>query len=231
MKKCSKCGEQKDENLFGKDKRLKSGLRGECKECHYKVCNNWKERNPGKVKEYLKKSYENHRDDILYKQKIRDKNRSFEEKERKREYCREYYRQTKEKQAEIRSKKRVSRTEEELDRDYLRQREYYENNKEQIQSRARERYNNLSQKQKQQNTARTKEWRQRNSEKTKAWSAVGNALFKGELEKPPYCELCGVFDVKIHAHHEDYSQPLDVLWLCHDCHMSLHADKRVDELT
>jgi monoamine oxidase len=152
-----------------------------------------------------------------------------EAKEKKREYCKRYYREKRDLINDSSRKKWRLRTEEERKEDYLRQREYYENNKEAIQSRARERYKNLTPEQKQQNTARTKEWRRRNGEKTKAWSAVGNALFKGEIEKPPYCELCGVFDVKIHAHHEDYSKPLDVLWLCHDCHMSLHADERIDE--
>jgi ribosomal protein S27AE len=33
---------------------------------------------------------------------------------------------------------------------------------------------------------------------------------------PHDCENCGAPDA--HAHHDDYSQPLDVRWLCRACH-------------
>lgn len=36
------------------------------------------------------------------------------------------------------------------------------------------------------------------------------------------CEVCGA--LKVHAHHDDYSKPLDVRWLCPPCHRS-HHDK------
>jgi hypothetical protein len=34
MKKCRKCGEEKELTLFAKDSRVKSGYRGTCKACH-----------------------------------------------------------------------------------------------------------------------------------------------------------------------------------------------------
>lgn len=67
------------------------------------------------------------------------------------------------------------------------------------------------------------EWAQRNREKRAAHSAVGNAIRSGRLQKMP-CVLCGV--VKSEAHHEDYSRPLDVVWLCSAHHGELHAMKR-----
>lgn len=37
---------------------------------------------------------------------------------------------------------------------------------------------------------------------------------------PLPCELCGA--KKVHGHHEDYTRPLEVRWLCQPCHSSLH---------
>lgn len=44
-----------------------------------------------------------------------------------------------------------------------------------------------------------------------AWNAVAYALKVGRIVRQP-CEMCGSEDV--HAHHEDYSKPLNVRWLC-----------------
>jgi hypothetical protein len=38
------------------------------------------------------------------------------------------------------------------------------------------------------------------------------------------CEACG--SLKAHGHHDNYSKPLDVRWLCHDHHMQLHSELR-----
>ncbi len=46
---------------------------------------------------------------------------------------------------------------------------------------------------------------------------------------PEPCSKCGSTD-QIHAHHDDYNQPLDVVWLCHVCHSHLHAILRRKEL-
>jgi hypothetical protein len=55
-------------------------------------------------------------------------------------------------------------------------------------------------------------------EKIKARQAVANALRDGRLTKEP-CHLCG--NENSEAHHEDYSRPLDVHWVCQDCHQSM----------
>ena len=52
-------------------------------------------------------------------------------------------------------------------------------------------------------------------EKYKARTAVGNAVRDGRLAKMP-CEVCGIS--KVQAHHDDYSKPLDVRWLCQRHH-------------
>jgi len=49
---------------------------------------------------------------------------------------------------------------------------------------------------------------------------LSNAVRDGRVKRLP-CEFCG--DEKVHAHHDDYSKPLDVIWLCPKCHRRLHA--------
>jgi len=49
--------------------------------------------------------------------------------------------------------------------------------------------------------------------------AVERALAAGNLRRQP-CEICG--DLNAHAHHEDYSKPLEIRWLCRKHHNGLH---------
>jgi len=47
-----------------------------------------------------------------------------------------------------------------------------------------------------------------------------NAVEKGPIEKPDKCNGCnnpgeGIY---LHGHHEDYSKPFEVEWLCYKCH-------------
>lgn len=49
--------------------------------------------------------------------------------------------------------------------------------------------------------------------------AVGNALRTGRLIRQP-CEVCGA--ERAQAHHDDYSKPLDVRWLCTTHHAEWH---------
>jgi hypothetical protein len=58
----------------------------------------------------------------------------------------------------------------------------------------------------------SKEWRIKNPDGYRAQTIVGNALRDGKISKLP-CEVCGTTN-NLHAHHEDYSKPLDVNWLC-----------------
>ena len=64
--------------------------------------------------------------------------------------------------------------------------------------------------------------RARHPEWVKAHRAVHNALRNGTLHKKP-CEVCGASFV--HAHHPDYSKPLDVIWLCPAHHRMIHAQQ------
>ncbi len=58
-------------------------------------------------------------------------------------------------------------------------------------------------------------------EKYRARNAVNNAIRDGRLVRQP-CEKCG--NTKVDAHHDDYSQPLNVRWLCRTCHLKEHGN-------
>jgi len=53
---------------------------------------------------------------------------------------------------------------------------------------------------------------------------VAKAKKQGLLIPQP-CQKCGSTK-HIHAHHEDYSKPLDVVWLCSRCHRLRHCEMK-----
>lgn len=57
-------------------------------------------------------------------------------------------------------------------------------------------------------------------QKDQARTIAGRAIRSGKLERGP-CEVCGTTE-QIHAHHDDYSQPLQVRWFCRFHHDQLH---------
>lgn len=63
-----------------------------------------------------------------------------------------------------------------------------------------------------------------NPEKRAAHLMVQNAVRSGILKKPTECHVCREFKPsrQIHAHHHDYSKPLDVEWMCAKCHADHH---------
>ena len=66
-------------------------------------------------------------------------------------------------------------------------------------------------------------YRAKYPEKRKADWTVDNAIRRGLLKKGP-CEYCG--SLKVHAHHEDYANPLDVKWLCPKHHLLRHKTEK-----
>ena len=64
-----------------------------------------------------------------------------------------------------------------------------------------------------------KRWAKDNPEKIKAQNALNNAIRDGKkIVRPDKCEQCGRNADRIHGHHDDYSKPLEVEWLCVKCH-------------
>lgn len=80
-----------------------------------------------------------------------------------------------------------------------------------------------------QKTERRKSWkityqrivRKTHPEKYHCRQIFGKALKKGLVIKQP-CEICGLLE-NIEGHHEDYSKPLDVIWLCFKHHRWIHS--------
>ena len=49
----------------------------------------------------------------------------------------------------------------------------------------------------------------------------GNALRDKKIHRQYSCSKCSS-DIRIEGHHDDYSKPLDVRWLCMICHRAWH---------
>jgi hypothetical protein len=62
-------------------------------------------------------------------------------------------------------------------------------------------------------------YRARHRAKHLAHKAVQTAVARGKMLRGA-CEICGAQDS--HAHHEDYSKPLEVRWLCKSHHEQMH---------
>jgi ribosomal protein S27AE len=71
----------------------------------------------------------------------------------------------------------------------------------------------------------TKIWRAKDIRRQRAHNAVHAAIKSGKLVRQS-CLRCE--HGKTIAHHEDYSKPLDVIWLCQPCHKTRH--KEIDAL-
>ena len=66
-----------------------------------------------------------------------------------------------------------------------------------------------------------KAWRLANPEKVLAHQRVKSAIVRGYLIRLP-CHICD--NPKSEAHHEDYSKPYEVFWLCHRHHSLRHSE-------
>jgi hypothetical protein len=106
--------------------------------------------------------------------------------------------------------------------EYLRN--YYHENKEEL----RKKQNTYREQNQEKANERSRVYRQtqEGSMKEKARDKIQKALRKGTLVRPSYCEDCKQ-ELFVEAHHEDYSKPLDVQWLCKECHWKRHSTRSV----
>lgn len=69
---------------------------------------------------------------------------------------------------------------------------------------------------------RNRVWRVYDKNKVVVRRLVRDAIARGDLKVQP-CERCGDA-IGVHAHHDDYSKPLDVIWLCPKHHGERHRE-------
>lgn len=99
------------------------------------------------------------------------------------------------------------------------QREHRNNNIERFRAYDRERHQRPERKA--YSSRHAQEFAKNNPEKRAAEHKVMRAINRGDLIRQP-CEVCGSTQF-IHAHHEDYAKPLDVMWLCAAHHRQRHV--------
>ena len=73
--------------------------------------------------------------------------------------------------------------------------------------------------------ARQAKWRERNPLKRWAHVATASAVSRGLITRQP-CEVCGAEQTD--AHHDDYSRPMAVRWLCRQHHKDAHKQVEGD---
>jgi len=115
---------------------------------------------------------------------------------------------------------------------------YYQKNKEKLKEAQRKWQNENKEKY----LKFQKKWREENKEKLneekRKWQKeyrkrnknIIQAYKKSEKIKIPKnqkCENCKK-ELAIHKHHEDYSKPLNIKFLCLSCHRQLHKDRRAN---
>lgn len=69
--------------------------------------------------------------------------------------------------------------------------------------------------------ARSRDWIERNWQKRVVHNMVSKAIERGRII-PQQCRRCGA--EKTEAHHEDYSKPFEITWLCKPCHGARHRE-------
>jgi hypothetical protein len=70
-------------------------------------------------------------------------------------------------------------------------------------------------------------WPDRDPQKARATAMVNIRVQRGTMIRPKRCSQCGRSDLAIEAHHDDYSKPLTVRWLCTSCHDNHHAMENI----
>lgn len=212
-KKCTKCGEEKPLDEFHKRSDRPGKYRSRCMECTNKSGIHSKRKVSTRDGFLIcARCGEEKPEGDFYKRKEGIRKRRSKCKVCSSECCAEYRQGNEE---AIRTQKL----------------EYRQNNKGFLRAKRAEHYS----KNKEACQARRKKWAQDNPdkvrrqfgrypEKAKARNAVNNAVAAGRLLKPGVCSVCSSFEDRIEGHHEDYSRPLDVIWLCVRCH------KRIDRL-
>jgi len=129
-------------------------------------------------------------------------------------YNREYYKKHKKRI----DKKVVNWRKENPDKVREWNRQYRERHPEEIRESRRKSQRKYGRNNKELLTERKREWRKENRDKNRARELLQYAIRKGMIIRPEICSECGKKKKWIDGHHEDYSKPLEVDWLCRRCH-------------
>lgn len=70
----------------------------------------------------------------------------------------------------------------------------------------------------------TKKYRKKFPLRYKATRLLNNAVRDGKLVRPKKCSVCKEAGRQIEAHHDDYTKPLKVKWVCSICHKRIEMD-------
>lgn len=145
---------------------------------------------------------------ICCRKRDKNKNRSKESIEKNKLY-----------KAEWQKEKRVLLNE--------RLRERYKNNLEESRLLARERTKRFRQTDKWKKLKKHYDqvYERENKEKIRAQSKVRCAIYRKKLVRPSVCDICHSV-CKVHAHHNDYSKPFEIVWMCPTCHLYHHQKHR-----
>lgn len=199
---CSTCKEAKSETEFNTNRWVKRGFDAACKICKRDEKRRYKLKNREKVlqsgREYGRKRYHENKEKELERTRLwRESN-----PEKYKESCRKSAAKTYQKHKE----KILQRC-----------KEYRENNREKVKASQRA----WKSKNRDKVKSNRAEYEKRYPEKSTAYRAINNAVAYGKLFKPSNCSQCG-YEGHIEGHHPDYSKPLEVIWLCRECHNREH---------
>jgi len=75
---------------------------------------------------------------------------------------------------------------------------------------------------------RTDPYEKKFPERIKAGKIIERLIKKGKLIRPHFCSVCHRRGI-IHGHHEDYSKPTEIIWICRSCHTTISLFKRYDK--
>lgn len=193
MRVCNICLESKNLDQYSKDAQVKDGLSRHCKECRKKKYKKALDKDPQCYIRYAKKYRESNRKLI----NDRAKESYHVDTEKWKTTAKKSYQKNKDKIAE---KNRIVRE----DPGFL------EKNRvacKKWRTKNIEVYRKF-----------IKVWRVNNREKLSAHSKVKRAVANGLLIRSLICEQCKTDKGIMEGHHEDYSKPLEVQWLCKLCH-------------
>ena len=88
--------------------------------------------------------------------------------------------------------------------------------------RAYEKIRAQTEKRKQSRRFYVKKYRKEHPERNAIMLRVQRAIKKGVIVKPKTCCICGN-ETRLCAHHPNYNEPLNVIFVCQSCHKRIHC--------